>query len=62
MSQTCQISHPALLDHVIRPSLKCGRHGYAEGPGGCKIDRKRYELPRRAGGYDRVLKRVGIQY
>ena len=24
--------------------------------------RKRYELPRPPGGYDRVLKRVGIQY
>jgi hypothetical protein len=29
----------------------------------CKqINRKRYELPRPPGGYDRVLKRVGIQY
>jgi hypothetical protein len=26
------------------------------------INRKRYELPRPPGGYDRVLKRVGIQY
>ncbi len=26
------------------------------------IVRKRYELPRPPGGYDRVLKRVGIQY
>jgi len=26
------------------------------------ILRKRYELPRPPGGYDRVLKRVGIQY
>jgi len=25
-------------------------------------NRKRYELPRPPGGYDRVLKRVGIQY
>jgi hypothetical protein len=26
------------------------------------IKSKRYELPRPPGGYDRVLKRVGIQY
>jgi hypothetical protein len=26
------------------------------------VDRKRCELPRRPGGYERVLKRVGIQY
>jgi hypothetical protein len=25
-------------------------------------DRKRYELPRPPGGYDRLLKRFGIQY
>jgi hypothetical protein len=28
----------------------------------CRNDRKRCELPRRPGGYERVLKRVGIQY
>jgi hypothetical protein len=27
-----------------------------------KLNRKRYELPHPPGGYDRVLKRVGIQY
>jgi hypothetical protein len=27
-----------------------------------EFDRKRYELPRPPGSYDRVLKRVGIQY
>ena len=45
--------------------LMAQRNGVALEPEhhlGERLHRKRYELPRRPGGYDRVLKRVGIQY
>jgi len=40
-----------------KPSSRVGNPKLNE-----KLKRKRYELPHPPGGYDRVLKRVGIQY
>jgi hypothetical protein len=52
----------AAFSQELMPVVKDRMKAWLVSGGRVPDNRKRYELPRRPGGYDRVLKRVGIQY